>query len=128
MGEVLERPGRRAEVKVSRDELVMFEFEMAPEIDGAGPHFHKQHVDSFYVLEGELEMTVAGETCTRTRRPRSCRAGRRALVQERERERARFLNVHAPGMRFDEYIRRIDAGDKPTARVRPVPCLIKLAA
>ena len=62
MGEVLERPGRRAEVKVSRDELVVFEFEMAPETDGTGPHFHKQHVDSFYVLEGELEVTVDGET------------------------------------------------------------------
>jgi len=84
MGEVLERPGRRAEVKVSRDELVVFEFEMAPETDGTGPHFHKQHVDSFYVLEGELEVTVAG-----------------------------FLNVHAPGMRFDEYIRKLDAGEQP---------------
>ena len=31
MGEVLERRGRRAEVKVSRDEIVVFEFEMAPE-------------------------------------------------------------------------------------------------
>ena len=62
MGEVLERPGRRAEVKVSRDELVVFEFELEPETDGTGPHFHKQHVDSFYVLEGELDVTVADET------------------------------------------------------------------
>ena len=61
MGEILERGGRRAEVLVARDELVMFEFEMEPDTDGAGPHFHRQHVDSFYVLEGEVEFTVDGE-------------------------------------------------------------------
>jgi hypothetical protein len=50
VGEVLERPGLRAEVKDARDELVLFEFEMASEMDGAGTHFHKEHVDSFYIL------------------------------------------------------------------------------
>jgi hypothetical protein len=88
MGEVLERPGRRAEVKVSRDELVVFEFELEPETDGTGPHFHKQHVDSFYVLESELEVRsrmsgCASSTCTR--RAFAC----------------------------DEYIRKLDAGEQP---------------
>jgi quercetin dioxygenase-like cupin family protein len=114
MGEVLERGGRRAEVKVARDELVLFEFEMAAEMDGAGPHFHKEHVDSFYVLEGELEVTVAGETV---------RAHSGDLVhvepgvvhsfKNASRERVRFLNMHTPGMRFDEYIRRMDADEGP---------------
>jgi mannose-6-phosphate isomerase-like protein (cupin superfamily) len=27
--------------------------------------------------------------------------------------RAHFLNLHTPGMRFDEYIRRMDADDDP---------------
>ena|SRR5215831_1486834 len=114
MGEILERGGRRAEVLVSREELVLFEFEMAPEMDGAGPHYHKQHVDAFYVLEGELELTVAGETVF-------ARAGEFVHVtpgtvhsfRNASRERVRFLNLHTPGMRFDEYIRRMDAGEKP---------------
>ena len=114
MGEVLERPGRRAEVKVSRDELVVFEFGMAPETDGTGPHFHKQHVDSFYVLEGELEVTVADET-------QHAHSGDFVHVvpgvvhsfKNSSPERVRFLNVHAPGMRFDEYIRKLDAGEQP---------------
>jgi quercetin dioxygenase-like cupin family protein len=114
MGEVLEKPGRRAKVKVAREELVVFEFEMAPETDGAGPHFHKQHVDSFYVLEGEIEFLVADETV-------HARAGKFVHVppgvvhafKNSSTERARFLNVHAPGMRFDEYIRRMDANDDP---------------
>lgn len=114
MGEVLERPGRRAEVKASRDELVVFEFAMEPETDGAGPHFHKQHVDSFYVLEGELEFTIDGET-------QHAHSGDFVHVapgvvhafKNSSLERAHFLNVHAPGMRFDEYIRRMDADDDP---------------
>jgi quercetin dioxygenase-like cupin family protein len=114
MGEVLERPGRRAEVKVARDELVLFEFEMAPETDGTGPHFHKQHVDSFYVLEGELEVTIAGQTS----QPRAgdfvyIAPGVVHSFKNASRERVRFLNMHTPGMRFDEYIRRMDAGEKP---------------
>jgi quercetin dioxygenase-like cupin family protein len=114
MGEVLERPGRRAEVKVARDELVLFEFEMDPETDGAGPHFHKLHVDSFYVLEGELEFMVADETVR-------ARAGELVHIapgvvhafRNSSRERVHFLNLHTPGMRFDEYIRRMDADDDP---------------
>jgi quercetin dioxygenase-like cupin family protein len=114
VGEILERPGRRAEVKVSRDEIVAFEFEMAPEMNGAAPHFHKQHVDSFYVLEGELELTVAREVV-------NAHAGDLVHVEpdvvhsfkNASRERVRFLNLHTPGMRFDEYIRRMDANDDP---------------
>ena len=114
MGEVLERPGRRAEVKISRDEIVMFEFEMEPETDGVGPHFHKQHVDSFYILEGEIEMTVAGETI-------HAHSGELVHVEpgvvhsfkNSSRKRVRFLNMHTPGMRFDEYIRMMDAGENP---------------
>ena len=114
MGEVLERPGRRAEVKIAREELVMFEFEMAPEMDGAGPHFHKQHVDSFYVLEGELEVTVAGEIVhVRAGDLVHAAPGVVHSFRNASSERVHFLNVHAPGMRFDEYIRRMDAGDKP---------------
>ena len=114
MGEVLERPGRRAEVKVSREELVVFEFHMAPKKDGAGPHFHKQHVDSFYVLDGELEFTVDGETV-------KAHAGELVHVEpgvvhsfkNSSSDPVHFLNLHTPGMRFDEYIRRMDADDDP---------------
>jgi quercetin dioxygenase-like cupin family protein len=109
--EVLERPGRRATVLVAREELVMFEFEMEPETDGAGPHFHKEHVDSFYVIEGQLELTVAGETV---------HAGPGELVhapphvvhsfKNSSSSRVRLLNIHTPGVRFDEYIRKMDEG------------------
>jgi quercetin dioxygenase-like cupin family protein len=113
VGEVLTRRGRRAEVKVSRDELVLFEFEMAPDTDGAGPHFHRQHVDSFYVLDGELEITVAGETI-RARSGELVHAPPEVVhsFKNASSEPVRFLNLHTPGMRFDEYIRRMDAGEE----------------
>jgi quercetin dioxygenase-like cupin family protein len=111
MDEILERPGRRAVVKVSREEIVLMEFEMEPETDGAGPHFHREHVDSFYVIEGELEVMVAGETV---------RAGPGELVhaapgvvhsfKNSSAGPVRLLNIHTPGMRFDEYIRKMDEG------------------
>jgi quercetin dioxygenase-like cupin family protein len=114
VGEILERPGRRAEVKVAREELVLFEFELVAGIDGAGPHIHRQHVDAFYVLDGELELTVDGKTV-------NARPGELVHVppgtvhsfRNSSRGHVRFLNLHTPGMRFDGYIRRMDAGERP---------------
>ena len=114
MGEIMERPGRRAVVKVSRKEIVLMEFEMEPETEGAGPHFHSEHVDSFYVVEGELEVTVAGETVHA--RPGELVHAAPGVVHSFKNSsagRVRLLNIHTPGMRFDEYIRRMDAGEKP---------------
>ena len=111
MVEVLERPGRRAEVLVARDELVVFRFEMDARTHGAGPHHHRAHVDSFLVLEGQLEVTVDGERHTlgageiAVVPPRTVHAFRNASDAS-----ARFLNFHTPGMRFDEYIRKMDEG------------------
>jgi quercetin dioxygenase-like cupin family protein len=110
--EVLERPGRRAVVLASCDELVVIESVVEAGGGGAGPHFHKEHVDSFYVLEGELEVTVDGET-KRLRPGEFVHAPPHAVhaFENASGERVRFLNVHAPGMRFDEYMRRMDAGE-----------------
>jgi quercetin dioxygenase-like cupin family protein len=111
MDEILERPGRRAGVKVSREEIVLMEFEMEPETDGAGPHFHREHVDAFYVIEGELEVSVAGETVHA--RPGKLVHAAPGVVHSFKNSSAgpvRLLNIHTPGMRFDEYIRKMDEG------------------
>jgi quercetin dioxygenase-like cupin family protein len=111
MDKILERPGRRAVVKVSREEIVLMEFEMEPETDGAGSHFHREHVDSFYVIEGELEVTVADETFQV--RPGELVHAAPGVVHSFKNSsagRVRVLNIHTPGMRFDEYIRKMDEG------------------
>lgn len=111
--DVTERPGRRAKILIARDEIVLMEFEMEPETEGAGPHFHPQHVDSFYVLEGELEVTVAGEAI-RADPGRLVYAAPEVVHSFRNLGApTRLLNFHTPGMRFDEYMKRMDAGEDP---------------
>jgi mannose-6-phosphate isomerase-like protein (cupin superfamily) len=88
------------------------EFEMEPETDGAGPHIHPRHVDSFYVLEGVLEIMVDGEM--RHVGPGELVHAPPAAVhsfKNSSRARLRLLNIHTPGMRFDEYIQKMDAGE-----------------
>jgi quercetin dioxygenase-like cupin family protein len=113
VSEVLERPGRRAVVLVSRDEIVLIDSVIDAGGGGAGPHFHKQHVDSFYVLDGELAVTVAGKE-TRARPGDLVHAPPNVVhsFENASDGRVRFLNLHTPGMRFDEYMRRMDAGEE----------------
>src|SRR5688500_4558185 len=114
MSKVMTRHERSAEVLVTREELQMLEFEMASNIDRTRTKVHREHMDAFYVLEGELEVTLGDE-------PKRVPAGQIASVppgtvhsfRNASGERVRFLNLHTPGMRFDEYIRRMDAGEKP---------------
>ncbi len=113
MGEVLKRPGRRAEVLADLEQLDVLEFTVDAETDGAGPHFHAEHADTFVVLEGELQVLTAGE-------PVLVRAGESAAAppgtvhgfRNVSPEPVRFLNVHAPSQRFVEYLRRMDAGEE----------------
>ena len=47
-------------IKAARPELSLIEFEVKPG-GGVQPHYHRRHSDSFYVLEGELEVHVGDE-------------------------------------------------------------------
>jgi mannose-6-phosphate isomerase-like protein (cupin superfamily) len=113
-GEVLTGPERLLRVKVSRDELDVLEFEVGPDYEGPGPHFHKRHVDSFYVLEGELEFTVDGET---VRAPAGTYvAAPLGVVHSFTNPgpgRAHFLNIHAPDLGFVDLQRARDRGEDP---------------
>jgi mannose-6-phosphate isomerase-like protein (cupin superfamily) len=111
-GERLESEHRQLLVKAVRPELDMLEYDVGPGYEGPGPHYHERHVDSFYVLDGELEFTLGDETV---------RAGSGAYVlvppgvvhafTNPGPGRARFLNVHAPEQGFVEYLRARDRGE-----------------
>ena len=113
-GEFLEGEDRELRVKLSRDELDVLEFEVGPEYEGPGPHFHKEHVDSFYVLEGELEFTVEGNTI---RAPAGTYvAAPPGVVHSFTNPgpgHARFLNIHAPDRGFVDLQRARDRGEDP---------------
>ena len=111
-GELIENEDRKLFVKSSWEQMDFLEYEGGPNYEGAGPHFHKLHVDSFYVLEGELEFQVGSETH---------RAGPGVFVSVPPRivhaftnpgpGSVRFLNVHSPACGFTEYIRARNSGE-----------------
>jgi quercetin dioxygenase-like cupin family protein len=113
-GEFLEGEDRALRVKLSREELDVLEFEVGPDYEGPGPHFHKKHVDSFYVLEGELEFTIDGNTIvapagTYVAAP----PGVVHSFTNASGKPARFLNIHAPDLGFVELQRARDRGEDP---------------
>jgi len=111
-GERLEANNRVATIKVGRDELSLVEFELEPRFDGPEPHSHDDHVDSFYVLEGEPEFLLGDETL---------RLGTGSFVAapigvvhtfaNPGPGRARLLNVHAPSCGVHDYLR--ERGEEP---------------
>jgi quercetin dioxygenase-like cupin family protein len=111
---VLLRPGEgerlndRIIVKIERPELSVNEVNVGPDFEGPGPHFHKDHVDAFYVLEGELEFINGTETLRAG--PGTTVAVPPGIVHGFTNPGpggARYLNIHAPDGGFIEYIRRI---------------------
>jgi quercetin dioxygenase-like cupin family protein len=104
-GEELEAHNRLATIKIGREELSLVEFELDPGFEGPEPHTHDDHVDAFFVLEGEAEFLLGGQTLllgvgsfvaappgvehTFSSGPGS----------------SRLLDVHAPGSGFHEWLR-----------------------
>jgi mannose-6-phosphate isomerase-like protein (cupin superfamily) len=104
------RPG--FQIKVGRPELVLTESIYPPGHRGPDPHVHHDHVDCFFVLDGQLEWRVGPSL-----RPHTGGAGTFVLVgvdvlhtfRNPGPGEARFLNLHAPGVGFERYLR----GDYP---------------
>jgi quercetin dioxygenase-like cupin family protein len=107
-GERLEANTRVATIKVGRDELALVEFELEPGFVGPDPHSHDDHIDSFYVLEGEPEFLAGDETLRLG--PGSFVAaplGFRHTFGNPGPESARLLNIHAPSRGFHEFLRNV---------------------
>jgi mannose-6-phosphate isomerase-like protein (cupin superfamily) len=108
-----ERLNERIVVKLERPEISVNEVKVGPDFEGPGPHFHKEHVDAFYVLEGQLEFTNGTETLL-------AGAGTSVAVPPNIVHGftnpgpggARYLNIHAPDGDFIEYLRHAVAGEE----------------
>ena len=99
-----------------------------PGREGANPHIHRHHTDLFYVLDGELtvglgadrqETTVPAGTLV-VAPPFVVHAFRNASPTEE----LRYLNFHAPGGGFADYLRGrqpgFDSDDPPADGGLPV--------
>jgi quercetin dioxygenase-like cupin family protein len=108
-GERLERGNRTITIRIELPGLSVNEIEF-DETFAVQPHTHGDHVDAFYVLEGEVEFTVGEETVvagpgTLLAAPADARHGFRGV-----RGKARMLNFHAPDAGFAASLR----GSKPS--------------
>jgi quercetin dioxygenase-like cupin family protein len=101
-----ERLGEYIVVKLELPQVSVNEVNRAGPFEGAGPHFHKEHVDVFYVLEGELEV-ISGTEMVRAGPGTSVVVPPGIVHGFRGPGDARYLNIHAPDGGFIEYIRRI---------------------
>jgi quercetin dioxygenase-like cupin family protein len=110
-GERLEGNKRLATIKIAREELSLIEFELEPGFDGPDPHSHSDHVDSFYVLEGEAEFLLGSARV---------RLGAGSFVAAPPNfvhtfsnpgpGRTRLLNLHAPSRGFHDDLRAMSTG------------------
>jgi quercetin dioxygenase-like cupin family protein len=109
------RSVRRVKVDIEGLHLTEYSVEAAPMGD---LHTHERHTDAFYVLDGELEIAVSEAETVRLGAGGFAVAPPGALHAFGVPEWARFLNIHAPGMGFAEYLRDIVAlgqrGEKPS--------------
>jgi len=106
-GESIPGEHRDFVVKAELGELEVIEFTCDSEYAPVPPHVHPDKIDSFFVLEGELEFEIEGETIRSG--PGSYVAalpGVRHGFRNPGPGRASFLNVHAPSDGFIDRVRR----------------------
>jgi quercetin dioxygenase-like cupin family protein len=105
-GERLVGRERVAYIKASLPALTLSLFELGPGFEGPDPHTHDDHVDSFYVLEGQVEFLVAGETVHAG--PGTFVAAPPGVVHTFVRpgaDGANLLNMHTPDAGFADFLR-----------------------
>ena len=103
-GERFKRENRTITIRVDQPGLSVFEIEF-DETFAVDPHTHDDHVDSFLVLDGEVEFTVGDDTVRAgpgmlIAAPPGTRHGFRSAAGT-----ARVLNFHAPDAGFADSIR-----------------------
>lgn len=100
-GERFERGDRTITILADTPELSLLELAVTPAWDGVDPHAHDDHLDGFFVLDGEIAF-LAGEARTGTvmAAPPGVRHGVRRPTGN-----TTLLNFHAPDTGFAGRIR-----------------------
>jgi mannose-6-phosphate isomerase-like protein (cupin superfamily) len=113
-GEVIgDSADRRVEILSDGDELHATWSRFGPGREGADLHVHRRHTDLFYVLAGELTVRLGPTDETATAQP-GMLARVPPLVVHGFRNGSdaelRYLNFHAPGQGFADYLRAVRDG------------------
>jgi quercetin dioxygenase-like cupin family protein len=113
--------GERISLTEHREVLILAESEgvtitwsrYGPGERGPDPHVHREHLDAFYVLEGEVTFEVGPDARTITLGPGGFASVPANVVHSfvnASGAEARWLNFHAPDTRFAEYLRALRDG------------------
>jgi mannose-6-phosphate isomerase-like protein (cupin superfamily) len=113
-GEIVgDSPERRVEILSDDETLHSTWSRFGPHREGADLHIHRQHTDLFYVLDGELTVMLGTEGGTATV-PAGTLARVPPLVvhgfRNASSEQVRYLNFHAPGRGFADFLRALRDG------------------
>jgi mannose-6-phosphate isomerase-like protein (cupin superfamily) len=122
-GEVVgDAPDRRVEILCEVDFVHATWTRMGPLRDGASLHVHRSHTDVFYVLAGSLGLKLSdGEAVvgpgTFVRVPPMVAHGFRNAGDAE----LQYLNFHAPGTGFADYMRGLGRGERVPFDQEPPP-------
>ena len=116
-GEVIgDSPDRRVEILADHETMHATWSRFGPRRAGADPHVHRRHTDVFYVLAGDLTIrlgredeAVVASAGTLARVPPMVVHGFRNGTDGE----VRYLNFHAPGTGFADYMRALRDGRTP---------------
>jgi uncharacterized cupin superfamily protein len=112
-GEVIgDTADRRVEILSDCDELAASWSRFGPGRDGADRHIHYHHHDLFYVIDGEFTLKIENDEA------KTLRAGQLVCIPplvihgfaNTSDAEVRFLNLHAPGVGFSDYLRGLRDG------------------
>jgi quercetin dioxygenase-like cupin family protein len=107
-GERLVSRNRTAFLQGSLPEICFSEFVLDGRFDGPEEHHHEDHVDSFYVLDGELDLTIEGSVQVAPPHTlASIPPGVRHTFGHSRDGKGRLLNIHAPDGGFADFLRRV---------------------
>jgi quercetin dioxygenase-like cupin family protein len=100
-GERFERGDRRITILADTPELSLLEMDVTPGWEGVDPHSHDDHLDGFFVLDGEIEFLAghASDGAVMAAPPGTVHGLHRPARD------ARLLNFHAPDAGFAGRIR-----------------------
>ena len=118
---LVDRPGLRVALLAAVEEIGISETRCDPGLPSPPPHLHRRHVESFYVLAGELTFTAGDREVLAT-------AGTWVQVPPgvphtfapAGTEEARFLDIHTPSCGYGAFLRGLHAArtDEELAAVR----------
>jgi mannose-6-phosphate isomerase-like protein (cupin superfamily) len=124
-GEVVgDSPDRRVEVLSDHDALHVTWSRFGPRREGADLHVHRRHTDLFYVLDGELTVRLGtGDEPVAVPAGRLIRVPPLVVHGFRNTSDAdvRYLNLHAPGRGFTDYLRALRDGRTHAYDQEPPP-------